>query len=158
MDGYDGSSSISTPGSKFFGEAYARKASPASVNHGNISLGKDSAKISRQIAEGKGGTEVGYVKPSSSYTYSGVEKYDRSDRKVNPIHTKINERAKKAQNECADLAILLTEAALLLNESVGVKDRSTDKVVKVFKTNEDAMEWINNNGGNDRYQLTNKLK
>ena len=35
---------------------------------------------------------------------------------VSSVHSKINERAKKAQNECTDLAILLTEAALLLNE------------------------------------------
>ena len=114
VNGWDGSKSHSSPGPKFFGDAYARKASPASINHGNISLGKDAAKISKQIADGKGGTRVDYIKPSGSYTYTDVDKYDRSDRKVNPIHEKINNRAKKSQNE--SIAVLLTEAALLLNE------------------------------------------
>ena len=41
---------------------------------------------------------------------------------------------------------------------VGVKDKSTDKVVQTFKTNEEAMEWVANNGGNSKYQLTNRLK
>ena len=63
------------------------------------------------------------------------------------------EEEKKSQNE--SIAILLTEAALLLTEAVGVKDRSTDKIVKTFKTNEEAARWV---GGNDRYQLTNRLK
>ena len=68
----------------------------------------------------------------------------------------LRRHGKKSQNE--SIAILLTEAALLLTEAVGVKDRSTDKIVKTFKTNEEAANWVNNNGGNDRYQLTNRLK
>ena len=109
--------SYSQPESKFFGKAYARKASPAAVNHGNITLGKDAARYSRQIAAGKStkDDDVPGIKPSALRKFDGVEKYDRSDRKVNPIHDKINKRA-KSQNESADIAILLTEAALLLND------------------------------------------
>ena len=114
---------LSQPESKFFGEAFARKASPASINHGNIMIGKNAAAYSKQIASGKStkDDDVPGLKPSSFRKYDGVEKYDRSDRKVNPIHKKIEENAKRAeakksQNESIDLAILLTEAALLLNE------------------------------------------
>ena len=109
------SEGYSQPESKFFGEAYARKASPAAVNHGNIILGKDAARYSRQISAGKStkDDDVPGIKPSGLRKYDGVEKYDRSDRKVNHIHKKINDRATKSQNE--SIAVLLTEAALLLN-------------------------------------------
>ena len=116
VDGAYGGNEISMPGSKYFGEAYARKASPASVNHGNISLGKDAARYSRHIAAGKADQDgdIPGIPPSALRKYDGIERYDRSDRKVNPIHKKINDRAKKTQNE--SIAVLLTEAALLLND------------------------------------------
>ena len=85
---------------------------------------------------------------------NGTNKKELSYRQKE-LHNRINKRA-KAQNE--SIAVLLTEAALLLNESVGVKDKSTDKVVKVFNTNKEATDWIINNGGTEKYQLTNKLK
>lgn len=74
------------------------------------------------------------------------------------LHERINKRGAKFKSVHESVAVLLTEAALLLNESVGVKDKSTDKVVKVFNSNKEAAEWIANNGGNDVYQLTNRLK
>ena len=63
-------------------------------------------------------------------------------------------KAAKSLMESA-LAILEEES---LNESVGVKDKSTDEVIKVFKNNAEAANWIAENGGNDKYQLTNRLK
>ena len=74
------------------------------------------------------------------------------------LHERINKRGEAFKSQNESIAILLTEAALLLNESVGVKEKATDKVVKVFNTNKEAADWIANNGGNDMYQLTNRLK
>ena len=74
------------------------------------------------------------------------------------LHERINKRGEAFKSQNESIAILLTEAALLLNESVGVKDKSTDKIVKVFKDNAEAFNWIASNGGNERYQLTNRLK
>ena len=115
IDGADGSKEGAAPGSKFFGKAYGKKMSPSSVNSGNITLGKQAAKQSKQISDGFGGTEVGYSKPSRSRTFKDVEKYDRSNKKVNPIHKKINDRA-QSKNESVDLSSLLREAADLLED------------------------------------------
>lgn len=86
-------------------------------------------------------------------------KQDLKDAKKSKDKQKIAEAKAKYK-----IAKSLVESALDilgyedLNESVGVADKSTGKVVKVFKTNKEASDWIYNNGGNDAYQLTNRLK
>lgn len=82
-------------------------------------------------------------------------KKSKDKQKIAEAKAKYN--AAKSLIESA-LEILADTDEEALNESVGVKDKSTDKVVKVFKTNEEATNWIINNGGNERYQLTNRLK
>lgn len=64
----------------------------------------------------------------------------------------------KAAKSLVESALEILNSNESLNEAVGVKEKATDKVVKVFKTNKEALEWIIANGGNEVYQLTNRLK
>ena len=114
LKGAHGGNKMSEPGSKYFGEAYAKKASPANVNHGNIELGKRAAEYSKQISDGNSNKGVGDfgVAPSHLKRYSGAEKYDRSDKKPAEIHDKINNRAKKAMGESVENHLAFADAIL----------------------------------------------
>ena len=116
VKGAKGGNDISNPESKYLGSRAAKaKANGADFFYeGNKKLGKDAAAWSKEISDGNANKRMGMfgMKPSSFRHYDGVERYDRSDRKVNPIHDKINKRA-KSQNET--VADLLTEAAYLLS-------------------------------------------
>ena len=87
-------------------------------------------------------------------------KQDLKDAKKSKDKQKIAEaKAKyKAAKSLIESALEILGEQESLTESVGVKEKATDKIVKVFKNNAEAADWIANNGGNDMYQLTNRLK
>ena len=87
-------------------------------------------------------------------------KQELKDAKKSKDKQKIAEaKAKyKAAKSLVESALEILNSNESLNEAVGVKERATDKVVKVFKTNKEASDWIIANGGREVYQLTNRLK
>lgn len=89
------------------------------TKHKGLIPDEEISKIDQNVING-----INAIKTSNNYQRDRLLSYiDSRTKKSNPIHKKIEENvkrseAKKPNNECTDLAVLLTEAALLLNEGI----------------------------------------
>jgi hypothetical protein len=97
-------SDYAQPTSKLYGDAARRN---PRTREANIAMGKFAASASKTISDGNSDTEKPgnwSIKPSSYTSFYGIEKYDRSGKKINPIHNKINKKA--SINEAIEFAEL----------------------------------------------------